>query len=67
MTVFNINFFKDGTPPGPSKCAPSFVSYMMHTGARVIRVFKSLHLESTIEMIEIEIINIFDRIIQFKY
>ena len=33
---FNINFFKGWNTPGPSKCAPLFVSYMMHTGAGVL-------------------------------
>ena len=35
---FNINIYKDGMPPTRSKCAPLFVSYMMYTGAGVIRV-----------------------------
>ena len=38
---FNIDFYKDGKPPGPSKWAPLCVSYMMHTGTRVIRVDKT--------------------------
>ena len=40
---FNIHFYKDGTPPAThSKCAPLCASYMMHTGARVIRGHSSI-------------------------
>ena len=37
---FNINFYKDGTPPAPPLC----VSYMMHTGDIFLENLYSIHI-----------------------